>query len=333
MSRQLREALQKYCDAVDAVMADNFIYGRCTGGTVGPRTIKFRFDYTPPFNFTEEQLKENRIRERLCAVLGVPAVELSVLDGVCYIAMSNPYPYKETFENVMRELGPSGFKDGEALAGINVESGAPVIINFNHHIAHLLVTGNPGCGKTALLRSICLSLLLASNPESTFIIAGEKLERAFPYDRVIRAGKTAYHQIVANALATIHRRQAQHKPRSEFPHGFIVVDEFTEFIYDTAVSMDDLMEIMRSGAEVNVHLICSTAYAHQMGVAKVLDQLEFPLRLCGTQWDFPHRDDFDLQCGMFVVQPAQAEAESMVIESCYVSRYDALQIAQKGLTL
>ena len=333
MSRKLREVLEKYCDAVDAVMADNFIYGRCTGGTVGPRTIKFRFDYTPPFNFTEEQLKESGIEARLCTALNVPAVELSVLDSVCYIKMNNPYPYKETFESAMWSLGPSGLKDGEALAGINIESGAPVIINFNHHIAHLLVTGNPGCGKTALLRSICLSLLLASNPESAFIISGEKLERAFPYDRVIRTGKTAYHQIVANALATIHRRQIQRKPRSEFPHVFVVVDEFTEFIYDTAVSMDDIMEIMHSGTEVNVHLICSTAYAHQKGVAETLNRLEFPLRLCGTQLDSPYDEDFNLQCGMFVVRLAQADAKTMVIESCYVSRYDALQIAQKGLTL
>lgn len=313
------QILEKYANAVDNVMIENFFYGRCSGGTISPNLMRFEFEYESGFSYNGQQLEEASIADKLARVLDCPRPELQPDTGNCIFVFRNPNPSAATFRGVW-DLAPH--EHLYALLGINDQDRA-VTLNLNK-IPHALITGNPGCGKSSLMRSIGLSLVLSSKPHDNFYFIGGTLKQAFrgissyTYDR-------SPDDFVGEIYALMQRR---HNPSGNI---IIIIDEFRDFIYN-AINIDEvirqLAEIVRYGANAGINLICATKYYTHTGIWELLNQIQFPLYIGGTQLMNPNYPDYDLPCGTFFADDPQ---QPTTFNVCYVSTYDCMtwEIEQK----
>ncbi|MBI5081103.1 MAG: DNA translocase FtsK, partial [Chloroflexi bacterium] len=151
-----REYLEFQSDRIEAVLASHKIPVRVHGGAVAPRWIRFHFTAAP-------SAKLNSIRnlsEEIAMALGAPDVRLA-RDGDS-LALEVPRPDAESIRllPLMKKLIQGGAVIPPVAACIGVtDDGRPLLLRLpSPDVAHVLVAGMTGSGKTELMRTLLVSL-------------------------------------------------------------------------------------------------------------------------------------------------------------------------------
>ena len=152
MSRMLRQYLETRADQVEAVLLAHHAPGRVTGGTVGPRLIRFALDPAPSTRFTAVR----GLAEDLAVALKVSSLRIDRTDQGIILEFPNPEPRPVTFTGLWPEVEP--LPPATALLGLT-DGGAPLLARLSSpEVAHVLIAGTTGSGKAALLRTMATSL-------------------------------------------------------------------------------------------------------------------------------------------------------------------------------
>jgi hypothetical protein len=179
-----------------------------------------------------------------------------------------------------------GFTRGSVIIGI-CEDGLPFILNLHSDPpASILVAGDPGSGKTRLLRSILASATIINQPEDVrFFIASPK-PQAFA-DLVhtahcagsVRSRSSEARMVVNHLLELADRRQYRddHGPALLF-----VIDDLADFVHGLDEPTYWGFEwLVRIGAQVRIWVIAAQSSASMSWVDN--DLLEsFPLHVLGN---------------------------------------------------
>jgi S-DNA-T family DNA segregation ATPase FtsK/SpoIIIE len=182
----MRKQLEFQSDSIEAVLSTHAISARVTGGTVTPRWI--RFHVLPAVGAKLSRIVA--LREELAAALDVPNCRVSRRGAAVSIEVPRADPHPVRLLPLYRQLRD---KDGAsppmtAVLGL-AEDGAPLLIRLpSPDVAHILVAGSTGSGKTALLQTVALSLAMA-NPA------------AFPSQHEARPGSLALMMIDLSGTA------------------------------------------------------------------------------------------------------------------------------------
>jgi S-DNA-T family DNA segregation ATPase FtsK/SpoIIIE len=163
----MREILEAQANCIEQVLLRHLIQARVTGGTVTPRWV--RFQVVPELGSEIPEI--GHLDEELAAALDAPSCQMS-RRGVSVdveILRADPAPlrllplYRHLQEDVSKGIPPM-----TAVLGL-AEDGAPLLIRLpSPDVAHVLVAGIAGAGKTALLQTMILSLALANPAPSPF---------------------------------------------------------------------------------------------------------------------------------------------------------------------
>jgi S-DNA-T family DNA segregation ATPase FtsK/SpoIIIE len=174
-----------------------------------------------------------------------------------------------------------------AVLGL-AEDGAPLLACLaSPDVAHILVAGATGSGKTSLAHTILLSLCQNHRPSrfGLIIIDPKRSQespfiRATEHHRLLNIAHTAEEAIAAltRAVTAMEQRNTQVEPQ---PRVAIYVDELADLVQTGgSVVVDLLTRIAQRGREAGFHLIACT----QKPSAKVVGSLlkaNLPLRLVG----------------------------------------------------
>jgi S-DNA-T family DNA segregation ATPase FtsK/SpoIIIE len=162
----MRKKLEFQADRIEAVLALHKVPARVTGGTVTPRWV--RFQVLPAVGAKISKIK--RLNEELAAALDAPNCRVSRRGAAVAIEVPREDPQPVQLLSLFRQLesdDPSSFGDippVTAILGL-AEDGAPLLIRLpSPDVAHILVAGTTGSGKTVLLQAIILSLAMANSP-------------------------------------------------------------------------------------------------------------------------------------------------------------------------
>ena len=164
----LRPLLEYQADRIEAVLAQNGVPGRVTGGTVTPRWVRFQ---VMPAVGTQISCVEGLSKE-LATALNAPGCRVSRRGAAVAIEVPRDDPQPVRLLSLFHQVndGCWAVPDNTAILGL-AEDGAPLLIRLpSPEVGHILVAGATGAGKTVLLQAIALSLAMANPPQRLSLV-------------------------------------------------------------------------------------------------------------------------------------------------------------------
>ena len=272
--------LNHQADVIESVLAAHKIQGKVWGGAVTPRFI--RFDLTT--SMSTRISKVLALREEVAMHLGVPDVRLYRKGDAIRIEVPRSDAAVVRFDVLRKRL--KRIPPLTAVLGVD-EEGAPLLLHITSpDVAHVLVAGTTGSGKTALLKMLVLSLALY-NPQRNLQLAlidpksrGLSALSDVPHlIRPIESNPARAIDLLEGAVVEMERRDRQKISR---PAIIIVIDELADLRLVGGNRVEkSLTRLTQRGREAGMHVIVAT----QRPTAAVIGSLvraNLPVRLVGA---------------------------------------------------
>ncbi len=275
-----RRRLDRQANAIESILASHKIQGRVWGGTVTPRFI--RYDLTAALGTRIQKILS--LRDEIAFSLGVSDIRIYRQGGVIRVEVPSQQNQVVRFSELADKL-PT-LPELTAILGVDHE-GAPLLLRLpSPEVAHVLVAGTTGSGKTVLLRSIMLSLIKNNAQRAMQLALIDPKGRGFadlgkaPHllRPIITDGKVAI-GLLWELVREMERRDREQRNR---PAIIIGIDELADLRMAHGKEVEEtLTRLTQRGREAGIHVIVAT----QRPAATVVGSLvkaNLPVRLVGA---------------------------------------------------
>jgi S-DNA-T family DNA segregation ATPase FtsK/SpoIIIE len=277
--------LEYQADRIEATLASHKVHSRVSGGTVTPRFV--RFDLLPSPGTRVQRITS--LAEELALSLSAPSCRVFRRGGRVQVEVPREDSRQVKFWPLCSRLRQ--IPACTALLGLD-EEGVPVLLRLpSADVAHVLVAGNTGSGKTVLARTMALSLAMHNRPRDVQLVLIDPKRRGFgmlcglPHlltpliYQPERAG-----EVLARLVEEMERRdlgvgtgRARCTPRL-----VVFIDELADLIMSGGKAIEQpLTRLAQRGREAGIHLVACT----QRPAASVIGGLvksNFPVRVVGS---------------------------------------------------
>jgi S-DNA-T family DNA segregation ATPase FtsK/SpoIIIE len=275
-----RHCLDHQADRIEMVLASHRIPVRVFGGTLTPHAV--RFQLLPPLGVKLSRIAS--LAEEIALALGTESCRIHRQGSALEVEVPRDDPQLVQLAPLCRRL--EGFiSPCTALLGLDGE-GTPLLVRLSSpQVAHILVAGTTGSGKTALLRTITASLALFSRPHQLQLALVDPKGRGLgPLASLPHLGWP----LAEEAPQTVHllRQVVEEMERRDRaarsdPHLVLVVDEVADLIQlGGGKVVEFLTRLVQRGRQAGVHVVAAT----QRPTSQLLGGLmkaNFPVRLVG----------------------------------------------------
>jgi S-DNA-T family DNA segregation ATPase FtsK/SpoIIIE len=312
----IREQLEFKADRIEAVLSSHRIQARVTGGTVTPRWIRFQVLPTVGAKIS----KAKGLNEELAAALDAPSCRVSRRGAAVDVEVPRDDPLPVQLMPLYRQLsegddGIAGIPPVTAILGL-AEDGAPLLIRLpSPDVAHILVAGTTGSGKTALMQTMILSLAMANPAPSPFQMGRMGASRAAGGLRLMLIDPKGYAFGVFQGLphlardviqevdeaaealqSLVHLMERQGSADSYcgngpaldgHPHIVVVIDEMADLLMAGGNEIQRaLTRLTQRGREAGIHVVAATRKPSAEILGPLIGQTgadcaNFPVRLVG----------------------------------------------------
>lgn len=275
-----RLQLERQADVIESVLASHKIQGRVWGGTVTPRFI--RYELTAVLGTRVQKVLA--LRDELALSLGVADIRLYREEGAIRLEVPRPGPAVVRLLPLCRSLPK--VPPLTAVLGLDAD-GVPLLLRLpSPDVAHVLVAGTTGSGKTALLRGLVLSLAL-HNPQRTLQLAlidpkGRGFGPLAGLPHLVRPVVTDPEVAVRLLEGLVTEMERRDREKRSSPALVVVIDELADLRMSGGKAVEEaLTRLTQRGREAGVHVIVAT----QRPAATVVGSLvkaNLPVRLVGA---------------------------------------------------
>jgi S-DNA-T family DNA segregation ATPase FtsK/SpoIIIE len=304
-----RRLLELQADRIETVLARHKVPARVAGGTVTPRWV--RFQVLP--NLGARVSKVKGLAEELALALGCDTCRVARQGAFFSVEIPrwDPQPVRllalqkrlfgtlayatsgRASERVGRGAAGEGIPFGTAVLGL-AEDGAPLLLRLpSPQVAHVLIAGTTGSGKSVLAKTIIASLALVHRPSQMGFILVDPKRRAFRsfsglphlFRPVLCEPEQTAHALEMLVQLMLDRDREGRVPASETQPGepriVVVIDELADLLMMTGKQTQDaITRLSQRGREAGIHLLaCTQKPASQ--VIGSLAKANFPVRLVG----------------------------------------------------
>jgi S-DNA-T family DNA segregation ATPase FtsK/SpoIIIE len=284
----MRRVLHFQAERIEQVLASHKVPSRVTGGTVTPRLV--RFQVSMPLGVKVRQVAG--LSEEIALSLGASACRVYREEGRLQVEVPRVDAQTVRLVDLCRRLvtegprGRAGVPPVTAVLGLDQE-GTPLLLRLpSPNVAHVLIAGTTGSGKTALARAMVTSLALFNNQRALQVVLVDPKGRGFlPFERLPHLLVPVVTR-VEQALAVLQRLVEEMERRDEEgrsePRLVVVLDELADLVQVGGREMETtLTRLSQRGREAGIHLVACT----QKPTAAVIGGLvksNFPVRLVGS---------------------------------------------------
>jgi len=292
----MRKKLEFQADRIEAVLTLHKVPARVTGGTVTPRWV--RFQVLPALGAKISRIKG--LSEELAAALDATSCRISRRGAAVDVEVPRDDPQPVRLLPLYDQLTTQSTNQPvippiTAILGL-AEDGAPLLIRLpSPDVAHILVAGTTGSGKTVLLQTMILSLAMTNSPvcssaspeQGLALVLIDPKGHAFkPFDKLAHLARPVIWRVeqAAEALQSLVRlMERRGNPNSSKSHATVVVviDELADLLMVGGKPVKRaLTRLTQRGREASIHIVAAT----QKPTASVLGPLikaNFPVRLVG----------------------------------------------------
>ncbi|MFN8457427.1 MAG: DNA translocase FtsK [Anaerolineae bacterium] len=281
----MQRLLDYQADQIELVLLNHRVPGRVIEGTVTPRWVHYQI-------LPELATKISRVAalgEEMALRLGVPDVRVSRRGTTIQVEVPRSDAQPVRLLNLCRRL--EQVPRQSAILGMD-DTGLPLLLRLSSpEVAHVLIAGTTGSGKTALARSMALSLALYSrlgevqmifiDPKGTGFGPLASLDGAgLPH--LLRPAVCEVHQAIFLLGEMVEEMVRRDRENISEPRVIIFIDEVADLMEQGGRAMDRLMtRLTQRGRSAGIHLIACT----QKPLAAVIGSLtrsNFPVRLVGS---------------------------------------------------
>ena len=290
----MRRQLHFQADRIEMVLATHKVPARVTGGTVTPRLV--RYHVSTPLGIRVRQVAG--LSEEIALSLGTPSCRVYRQQGQVEVEVPREKGQVVHLMTLARRLareGPQGratVPPATAVLGLDGE-GVPLLLRLpSPNVAHVLVAGTTGSGKTALLRTVVASLAVHNPQRALQMVLVDPKGRGFaPFEGlphllvpvVNRAEETI--QVLGRLVEEMERRDRE--GRSE-PRLVVLLDELADLVQTAGADFERrLVRLMQRGREAGIHVVACTqkpaaaVLSKQNGIGGLMKS-NFPVRLVGA---------------------------------------------------
>ena len=283
--------LEQQADRIEMVLRDYKAPARVTGGNVTPCWIQFLLQTAPGIKVN----KVESLSREIALALGTPSAHVTTQGGAVRIDVPRADPQPVKLLNLCARLPRSRIPFGTAVLGL-ADDGAPLLLRLpSPDVAHVLVAGTTGSGKTALVQAMIVSLALAyRRSQVQFVLiacpavpgidptpGGRAFEALSDLPHLLRPIVSRPDQAVRALAEMVALMETRDRSRVTEPRIVIVLDELADLVQTGGQSvLDSLGCLVQRGYEAGLHVIAAT----QKPLSSVLDPLiraNFPVRLVG----------------------------------------------------
>ena len=276
----MQRTLNLQADRIEMVLASHNVRARVRGGKITPNVVKFHLS-TPVGTRVR---KVSTLAEELALALGVPRVDVHRHRGYIEIEIPRvqrkPIPLTKLLKRVGR-IPPA-----TTLLGMD-EDGVPLLLRVDSpDVAHVLIAGTTGSGKTVLMRIMGLTLGLWNRQAHVQLVLIDPKRRGLAplLDLPHVWGGGIFHrpdEIVGVLETLVEMMEARDRVGHSWPRMMVFVDELAEVInVGKKRVVGAITRLVQRGREAGIHVIAAT----QKPAASVLGGVmkgNFPVRIVG----------------------------------------------------
>jgi S-DNA-T family DNA segregation ATPase FtsK/SpoIIIE len=252
-----------------------------TGGHVTPRWVQFLLQTNPGVKISRVE----SLSREIAVALGAPNARVTTQGNAVRIEVprSDPQPLK--LLPLCARIPPSRIPFGTAVLGL-ADDGAPLLIRLpSPEVAHVLVAGTTGSGKTALMQTIIMSLALLNHRRQMQFVLIDPKGRAFePMARLphlLRPIVTQPDQAVQALGDLVTLMEHRDRSRVTDPRVIVAIDELADLVQTGGPAiLDSLGRLVQRGREAGIHVIGATQKPSSSIIGPLV-KANFPVRLVG----------------------------------------------------
>jgi DNA segregation ATPase FtsK/SpoIIIE, S-DNA-T family len=326
----MRRVLEYQADQIEMVLTSHRVPGRVTGGVVTPRWVSYQL-------LPEISTKVSRIMalsEELALRLGAQGVRVSRHGAAIQIDVPREDGQVVRLLGLCRRL--KEIPKQTAILGLD-ETGVPLLLRLpSPEVAHVLVSGTTGSGKTALVRSMALSLAMHNrlgevqmvfidpkgngfDPFSTF----DKSAGGLPH--LLRPAVQEVHQAIFLLGEMVEEMVRRDRENISEPRVVIFIDEVADLMEQGGKAMDRLMtRLTQRGRSAGLHIIACTQKPLAASIGS-LTRSNFPVRLVGS---VASADDAKIAAGIpgTGAEKLLGRGDFLLVAKGHVTRFQAAYV-------
>jgi S-DNA-T family DNA segregation ATPase FtsK/SpoIIIE len=259
---RLRHHLDVQARQINRVLSHHRVPATVTGGEVQPKTVSF--DLQTQIAAGLERIRG--LKGDLISALGVGEVGMSRDAEQWRLRVNRPDDPPVPLLRLMTEY--PALPPRAAAIGLS-EAGLPVMLQFSAgKTSHVLIAGEPGAGKSSLLRSIAVGLASANRQSEVQIqvmdAGQERPPRGTPHPLIPLGllphgltdpsfGPSACEAVMRFLAEEMGYRRRE---RAQFPRIVVLIDHILAYLEAaTPAGRDDLLRLLQHGAQAGVHLV------------------------------------------------------------------------------
>lgn len=272
--------LDLQADRIEAVLATHRSPARVTGGVVTPRLIRFHLAPSPGVRLR----RLLGLSEEVALALDVPACRIARESGALALEVPRPDPAPVQLLPLAARL--THIPRLSALLGMD-DRGTPLLLALaSPDVAHVLIAGATGSGKTVLARAIVASLAMHNHQgQVQFILVDPKGRGFAPLAGLphLLCPPLCEPDEIAGRLDWLTAEMLRRDREGiSAPHLVLVIDELAEAIAAGGPRVvEALTRLTQRGREAGIHVVAGTQKP-SAGLLGPLMKANFPVRLVGS---------------------------------------------------
>lgn len=275
-----RRTLEMQADRIEAVLAKHRVASRVEGGKVTPRFVQFNLIA----QMGTKVSKVASLAEEIAMALGTREARIYRNGGSISVEVPRPQPEPVRLLHLCGRL--SSIPMHTAVLGVE-ENGTPLLLRIvAPDVAHVLVAGTTGSGKTALARTLLASLAMHNRQSHLQLILIDPKGRGFGPLTCLPHVLGGLSNTVDDALHRlrwlVEEMERRDRSGSSSPVLVVGIDELADLVQTGGKAVEAMLaRLAQRGRESGIHLVACTQKPTAALIGSSLTA-NFPVRLVGA---------------------------------------------------
>lgn len=275
-----KRTLEMQADRIEEVLARHKVGGRVRGGVVTPRFVQFQV--AAAIGTKVKQIAG--LAEEIAMALGKQEARIYRKGGVINVEVPRTKPEPVRLLKLCNRLQSP--PPNTALLGVE-ENGTPLMVRLTApEVAHILIAGTTGSGKTALARTLLTTLAMHNRPEHMQLVLIDPKGRGFGplhrFPHILGQVVVEIEAAMQQLAWVVEEMERRDREQVSAPLLVVAIDELADLMMVGGSRAEQLVaRLSQRGREAGIHLVACTQKPTAALIGGVT-KANFPVRLVGA---------------------------------------------------